>query len=291
MLEMLTPLGVANMMIAAVITATFALAWWRYHTNTAMLHWMLTAVFMFIADTLLVLRPWVHDWVTTGLAAPLITLAHLLLWNGILIFMGRPPHRAVVVIISLFHLALSLFVVVADASTPLRMMINSAIWMFISLLAAQALRGTCRGVWWQGRELPAAVLALHAIFHFLRVVATGVLLLRPSDHLTDLVLAASAIEVSMLLVSLFISLLTAGMVRWNAELRDALTEVKTLTGLLPICASCKCIRDDRGYWNQVEAYIGDRSHATFTHSICPKCAQVLYRDFLPTAGQQPSQSQ
>ncbi len=94
----------------------------------------------------------------------------------------------------------------------------------------------------------------------------------------------------MLLVSLFISLLTAGMVRWNSELRDALVEVKTLTGLLPICSSCKSIRDDHGYWNQVEAYIGDRSHATFTHSICPKCAQVLYRDFLPAGGQQPSQS-
>lgn len=290
MLELLTPLGVANMMIAAVITATFCLAWWRYQTNRAMLHWMLTAAVMLVADTLLVLRPWVHDWVSTGLAAPLITIAHLVLWNGILIFMGRQPSRAAVVIVGLFHLSLSLFVVVANASTPLRMLTNSAVWMMVSVLAAQALRGESRGVWWQGRELPAAVLAAHALFHFLRVIVTGLLLIHPNDRLTDLVLAASAIEVSMLLVSLFISLLTAGMVRWNSELRDALTEVKTLSGLLPICASCKCIRDDRGYWNQVEAYIGDRSHATFTHSICPKCAQVLYRDFLPTGEGQATRS-
>jgi len=56
----------------------------------------------------------------------------------------------------------------------------------------------------------------------------------------------------------------------------ALDEIKTLSGLLPICASCKNIRDDRGYWNQIEKYIQDHSDATFTHSICPDCKRKLY---------------
>lgn len=60
------------------------------------------------------------------------------------------------------------------------------------------------------------------------------------------------------------------------ELQEALTQVKTLSGLLPICASCKKIRDDRGYWTQVEVYVRDHSHAEFTHSICPECAKKLY---------------
>jgi len=60
------------------------------------------------------------------------------------------------------------------------------------------------------------------------------------------------------------------------ELKDALNEVKTLSGLLPICASCKKIRDDNGYWNQIESYIGDRSEAEFSHSICPDCSKKLY---------------
>ena len=60
------------------------------------------------------------------------------------------------------------------------------------------------------------------------------------------------------------------------QLKDALSEVKTLSGLLPICASCKKIRDDRGYWNQIEFYIRDRSEAEFSHSICPECAKKLY---------------
>ncbi len=60
------------------------------------------------------------------------------------------------------------------------------------------------------------------------------------------------------------------------ELQDALTKVKTLTGLLPICASCNKIRDDKGFWQQVEVYVRDHTEANFTHSICPECATRLY---------------
>jgi len=63
------------------------------------------------------------------------------------------------------------------------------------------------------------------------------------------------------------------------ELREALAKVKQLGGLLPICASCKKIRDDKGYWNQIETYIGDHSEAEFSHGICPECMRKLYPDF------------
>ena len=60
------------------------------------------------------------------------------------------------------------------------------------------------------------------------------------------------------------------------ELRDALSRVRLLSGFLPICARCKKIRDDRGYWQQIEAYIRDHSEAEFSHSICPDCVNELY---------------
>ena len=63
------------------------------------------------------------------------------------------------------------------------------------------------------------------------------------------------------------------------ELRDTLLQVNTLSGLLPICASCKKIRDDEGYWNQIEGYISEHSEAQFSHSICPECAKKLYPDY------------
>ena len=64
-----------------------------------------------------------------------------------------------------------------------------------------------------------------------------------------------------------------------ADLTEALAEVKKLSGFLPICSSCKKIRDDQGYWRQVEEYIRDHSEAEFSHSICPECAKKLYPDF------------
>jgi len=63
------------------------------------------------------------------------------------------------------------------------------------------------------------------------------------------------------------------------QLQDALSKVKTLSGFLPICASCKKIRDDNGYWNQIESYISTHSEAEFSHGICPDCAKKLYPEF------------
>ena len=63
------------------------------------------------------------------------------------------------------------------------------------------------------------------------------------------------------------------------QLKGALSEVKVLSGLLPICSICKKIRDDTGYWNQLEAFIGKHSDAKFSHGICPDCAKTHYPDF------------
>ncbi len=60
------------------------------------------------------------------------------------------------------------------------------------------------------------------------------------------------------------------------DLQEALENIQTLKGLIPICASCKKIRDDKGYWNQMEKYISDHSDAKFSHGICPDCAKKLY---------------
>ncbi|MCM2284070.1 MAG: hypothetical protein NDI81_04785 [Desulfobacula sp.] len=63
------------------------------------------------------------------------------------------------------------------------------------------------------------------------------------------------------------------------KLEAALSSVKQLTGLLPICSHCKKIRDDKGYWNQIEVYIDQHSEAQFSHSICQECAKKYYPDF------------
>ena len=64
--------------------------------------------------------------------------------------------------------------------------------------------------------------------------------------------------------------------RTNEELQQALREVKVLRGLIPICASCKKIRNDGGFWQQIEEYIGEHSEAEFSHGICQPCLKKLY---------------
>jgi hypothetical protein len=63
------------------------------------------------------------------------------------------------------------------------------------------------------------------------------------------------------------------------RLEEATKQIKILSGLLPICSSCKKIRDDKGYWKQIEGYIHEHSEATFTHTVCPECVRELYPDY------------
>ncbi|MCX6121283.1 MAG: response regulator [Ignavibacteriales bacterium] len=73
--------------------------------------------------------------------------------------------------------------------------------------------------------------------------------------------------------------------RLNAELKQALDNVKVLGGLLPICANCKSIRNDKGYWKAVEEYLSENSDVHFSHSLCPACIDKLYPDYKPKKNQ------
>jgi hypothetical protein len=99
-------------------------------------------------------------------------------------------------------------------------------------------------------------------------------------------------EILVLMSALFFAFLVFSVRRWrelaqsdqelrmrNEALEKSLIEIKRLRGILPICAACKKIRDDQGYWHQVEMYLHEHSDVEFSHSICPDCARKLYPDF------------
>ncbi|MGH7260944.1 MAG: PAS domain S-box protein [Nitrospiraceae bacterium] len=98
---------------------------------------------------------------------------------------------------------------------------------------------------------------------------------KPDEHLL-LMMGALGSQ-----IGLFLSrrLIEAERERLLKELQEALTNIKTLRGLLPICAACKKVRDDSGYWNRIEDYVRDRSEAEFTHGICPECARKMHPDW------------
>jgi hypothetical protein len=73
--------------------------------------------------------------------------------------------------------------------------------------------------------------------------------------------------------------INAVLTRRNSALRQAVTQLRDLNGIIPICSACKKIRDDEGFWHQVESYIETHSHVEFTHGICPECTKMLYPDY------------
>jgi DNA-binding response OmpR family regulator len=81
--------------------------------------------------------------------------------------------------------------------------------------------------------------------------------------------------------------LQESLTRHVEELKEALINVKNLSGLLPICSYCKKIRDDQNYWQQVEAYVGKHSEAKFSHSICPTCYEEIVKPEMVAMGIQP----
>lgn len=131
----------------------------------------------------------------------------------------------------------------------------------------------------------------HPLIHFISVLHTSSEQRAEIDFFSEIL---TAFSVSMLPWSLSFVLLGALLgifymksklanqekTKLITKLRTSLAEIKTLSGLLPICSSCKKIRDDKGYWEEIECYITAHSEADFSHGICPECIEKLYPDFV-----------
>jgi hypothetical protein len=137
--------------------------------------------------------------------------------------------------------------------------------------------------------LPLVLQTIPAVLMSLGNIALVVWLNSPADQLTSVAIIGAFVVVNVL------GALTARQVHYwkrqqfiamlrqtelRAELEQALAEIKTLRGILPICSHCKRVRDDSGYWQQVEVYVRDRSYAEFSHSICPTCIQAHYGELI-----------
>ena len=136
----------------------------------------------------------------------------------------------------------------------------------------------------------------------------GFFVFHPIIHLISVFHASSGQKIEIDFVSEIFTAFTASMLPWSmsfvlfgtllgvyymkskianrektkliTKLSTSLAEIKTLSGLLPICSSCKKIRDDKGYWEEIECYITAHSEAGFSHGICPECTEKLYPDFV-----------
>jgi len=124
---------------------------------------------------------------------------------------------------------------------------------------------------------------VHGVVWNVRIWPTPQLAKRLDSPLPEVTLVAGVIGSLLLAATAFLAQRSSTLARKTAralrELKSATAEIKTLAGLLPICACCKRVRDDTGYWNQIESYLSRHSDASFSHGYCPQCAVDTCHEF------------
>ena len=198
---------------------------------------------------------------SASIVATLIDLFFLaMVWE----YLGKPNlnlklwSRAFLTLLGVMWLDVAIFTTGAFAGTSAYLSIMEGTLIsrfFISLLAFPLL---CLYLYWQNRK-PGVEIVNRPVFSILKKMAQIERELSNAQQEIERRIAAERERDQLI-----------------AELQKALSEVKTLQGILPICSICKQIRDDKGYWNQLEAYIEEHSDVDFSHSLCPQCLQKHY---------------
>jgi hypothetical protein len=143
------------------------------------------------------------------------------------------------------------------------------LWFYIFPPAVFYLCGRTEGIFWVGMSLLISLFFLSIPVFYEYSPATAL----------RFIITYSIISALSFGLEFFRNWYYEELVREKQRLEKALDEVKTLQGLLPICSYCKRIRDDEGYWNQIEAYLDMHSDVVFSHSICPECAKKHFPRF------------
>lgn len=258
-----------NIVIGVILAGLLTHYWNQQGRSAVASYWMLAAWIMTVADVFFALRPALPHGVSRLVPTLLVTVGHCALclgaqrtagvarsWNGLAAVLG-------------LHAVGLIAILEWEQLAGWRMVLNGVVWAGLSLWALRCLR-SAPAMFWQPPFSPAYAFLAHGIFHAVRVGLATVLAVRGTEAAAWLQIVGD-LEVSFFMVALFVALLIATLQLRHEELTSAHAEVQALTGLLPICAWCKKVRDDDGYWRQVEVYFAHRDHIQFTHGICTDC--------------------
>lgn len=243
--------------------------------------WILAALFLFLSTAALILRGRWPDVVTIVLGNSLALASIALQATGLRAFLGKTPAAWLPWASGLLGGALSYYFGIAAPSLTHRIVTLSvpvaALYGYCSYLVQTELP--------QRRHSPNLWLTVNygllGGWFILRCFLTAVYD-RPDN--TEFLNFSFVQSASLLVqtagnITLTLGLLILNLARTEADMHAALDEVKTLRGIIPICSGCKKIRDDRGAWNQLEAYISAHSGAEFSHGYCPDCMRRVMATF------------
>lgn len=275
-------------LVSAVLAVLMTHHWLGRRDSLPARDWMVSAWVLLGADILFVIRPQLPTWTSRILPTLLVTIGLVVLLLAAQRTAEQRLHwRRAIVLVVLHAVTLIGFVLANASHSHYRTALNGLVWGALSLASWWYLRKGERA-FWKPLVAPANVFLLHAIFMAGRTTLAIWFEVARRPDAAGLLDTIGDLEVSFFVVALYGSLLVADLLTRNAALRIALSEVRTLSGLLPICAWCSKIRDDEGYWNRVDDYLGSHTNAQVTHSICSECASLHWdRDPSPRVPGEP----
>ncbi len=264
--------------VISVILAGLTTHYWRTQGRSpAMRAWMIAAWTMMAADVLFAMRPQVSETIGRFFPTLMVTVGHVTLVLGARTTAKQARSWLLLNGVILLHAAALIFFLWLGQKTPWRLVTNGAIWASLSISAFLSLR-QAPAFFWRSPVAPANVFLAHAAFHLVRMTLAIASATWGWEQVAQAIQILGDLEVSFFMVALFVALLIANLQQRHEELSSARAEVETLSGLLPICAWCKKVRDDDGYWQQVEEYFEKRDRIRFTHGICADCATDQMKD-------------
>lgn len=261
-----------NIIICAILACLMTHYWLQQGRTAAMRHWMMAAWIMTAADAFFALRSGLPHWFGRFVPPLLVTAGHIALYCGARRTAGLRARRELLGGIVALHAAGLLFFLWRGEFSGWRMVLNGLVWGGLSVASARSLQRAASH-YFKPAFAPATIFQVHAVFHALRLGLAALFAVQGWSGASAALQIVGDLEVSFFMVALFAGILIANLQVRHDQLSSAHAEVETLSGLLPICAWCKKVRNDEGYWQQVEDYFSSRSQIEFTHGVCADCLE------------------
>ena len=279
-------LALVSLLVAVLNTGLLTLLFGRRRQYPGQGYWILGNVTYTISLILLMLQGHADQFLTIVLANVLCVAAMTIFYGGLQLFVYGATRPVVLALYPLLTMGLFVYLTYVHFDTPARIIVLSLILTLISINSGLTMLN--RKYWPLPPRYYSGTVVFFVIAGFL-VLRAGLTLAHPQIRsLFDPNAVASATFIMSILANIcwtavFLYIVSAriGQERLHLidDLQQALSEVKKLEGFIPICSNCKKIRDDQGYWQQVEQYVSARSGAQFSHGICPDCIKKLYPGF------------
>jgi hypothetical protein len=275
-----TVIYLTNIIIGVILACLITYQWRRQGRAVNLRCWMVASWFMTVADIFFAMRPELPPWVGRTVPTLLVTAGHAVLFLGAQRTADLKLAYGWMVALFVQHAGGLTVFILAGQPSNWRMVMNGLLWAGLSIGSYWALR-KARPLFWRPILSPANAFLVHGIFHCLRVGSAILFQVKGWTEASAALQTIGDLEVSFFMVALFVSLLIAHLQLRNEELSQALMEVQTLSGLLPICAWCRKVRSDDGYWQKLEEYFVSHSRVKFTHGICADCTTEQFPETRP----------